>query len=182
MREIDQTIFLDQLESALEEQMKEVIAVFQNLPEEVLVRPGKNGGWSIAACMNHLNTYASFYMPRLERALETAQQKDGRPFKNSLLGHYFIRMMDVSRSKRKYKAMKIHRPGDVSKPYQVMADFIGHLERMHFLLGIARAKGLRKSRIPTSISPLIKLNAGDTFAFLLTHNRRHLEQAKLNLV
>ncbi|MBL7856682.1 MAG: DinB family protein [Cyclobacteriaceae bacterium] len=181
MHAIDQGIFLEQLEREGEEQLKEVIAVFQNLPEDILIRPARNGGWSIADCIVHLNSYALFYLPRLERAFAAAPPIDNGPFKHTVIGHYFITMMDVDRSKRKYKAMKLHRPQHVNEPYRAIADFILNLERMLILLATARTKRLRSVRIGTSISLWIKINAGDALAFLMVHNKRHLVQAKQNL-
>jgi uncharacterized damage-inducible protein DinB len=61
MPETEQLVFINRLEDEIETQLKEVLEVFQNLPESTLLQPSASGGWSIAQCFQHLNTYATFY-------------------------------------------------------------------------------------------------------------------------
>lgn len=174
--------FLDHAETQLEAQLKEVIAVFQNLPEHVLLKPSAGNRWSIAECIAHLNSYADFYMPHLAGAINKSNVlRESSDFKHSLIGKYFINSMDVDRSKKKFKALKRHRPAQISSANVVVTDFIQHLENLLTLLRQARNKNLNKISVKTSISSWIKISPGDAIQFLLTHNRRHLEQAKRNL-
>jgi hypothetical protein len=173
-----QTEFLDTVENQLEEQLKEVISVFQNLSEEILLRPGLNNGWSVAECFAHLNSYADFYLPRLVKAITKAETvKPGSLFKHSLLGRYFIQSMDSDLNKKKFKAMKKHLPRVVDDPNVIVSTFIGHLETMMMLVREGRNKMINRNSVATSISPILKMNVGDTLTFLVTHNRRHLRQA-----
>jgi uncharacterized damage-inducible protein DinB len=173
-----QSEFLDKVENQLEEQLREVISVFQNLPQEILLQPGSNNGWSIAECMAHLNSYAEFYLPRLTKAIEKAHPgNENGLFKYSLLGRHFIKSMDPDFNKKKFKAMKKHLPL-VNDPNSVVSKFIEHLETMLALSRQARHKNLKRNSVATSISPILKMNVGDTLSFLITHNRRHLMQAK----
>ncbi|HRG80605.1 MAG TPA: DinB family protein, partial [Cyclobacteriaceae bacterium] len=64
MQELSHTDFINLIEAEVEKQLKEVILVFQNLPEDLLLQPAAEGGWSIVECFAHLNTYAEFYLPR----------------------------------------------------------------------------------------------------------------------
>lgn len=182
MSRVSQKEFLKQVENQLEEQLKEVISLFQNLPENVLMKPAVNNGWSIIECIEHLNTYAAFYQPQIGRSIEKASAGDvSDTFKHSFLGGYFIKSMDSSRSKKKYKALKIHIPINITDPNTVVSTFIQHLENMLTLLKQASHKSLKKNSVTTSISSWIKINPGDAIQFLLTHNKRHLEQAKRNV-
>jgi hypothetical protein len=182
MNRVSQKEFLNRAEHQLEAQLKEVLSVFQNLPENVLMRPAENNGWSILECIEHLNTYAAFYQPQIARTIEKASGVDvSATFKHSFLGGYFIKSMDPDRSKKKYKALKIHKPVNIGNPNTVVPTFIQHLENMLIMLKQASNKNLGKNSIVTSISSWIKINPGDALQFLLTHNKRHLEQAKRNL-
>jgi hypothetical protein len=174
--------FLDTLEQQVEEQLKEVIAVFQNLPEDQLLQPAANGGWSMAECIEHLNAYGDFYLPRLQKAVSKApapQQPDR--FKHSLLGRYFIAMMNPKDSTKKYKAMKRYRPVTLTEPHAVVSRFIQQLEELLKIIMQAEQKNLMKVNVATTLSSLIKIHAGDAIQFVLTHNRRHLLQARRNL-
>ncbi len=178
---MDQQIFIEQWGTELENQLKEVVSVFQNLPEAALLQPSPTGGWSIAACIQHLNTYSNFYLPKLEQRLTKSTDQPQPKFKHSFLGAYFIRTMDSERSKRKFKALKIHQPETERDPREVLSEFIDHLERLLRILSIAQTKELRKIKISTSLSSFVKMNAGDVIQFLLTHSRRHLAQARINI-
>ena len=181
MKRMLQQEFLNKVENQLEEQLKEVISVFQNLPEHILKKSGPDNGWSIIECIEHLNTYAAFYQPQLAKTIEKAAAAGvSATFKHSFLGRYFIKSMDPDRSKKKYKVLKIHKPV-IENPNSVVPTFIQHLENMLTLLKQASHKNLGKNSIVTSISSWIKINPGDAIQFLLTHNKRHLEQAKRNL-
>lgn len=179
MQELSHSDFINLVESEVEKQLKEVILVFQNLPEDHLLQSVANNGWSIAECFSHLNTYSEFYLPRIEKVLDQASPQDeSRIFKHSFLGQYFINMMDPNRGKRKYKALQRHRPTGVDNPHATVSMFIQYLENMLVLINKAREKNLLKKSVATSVSPWIKLNAGDAIWFVLIHNKRHIEQAK----
>lgn len=183
MKTFSQEEFLNQVEQQLEEQLKEVISVFQNLPETELHKPAPNNGWSIAECIEHLNTYATFYLPQVMAATEKAPLiNSSAVFKHSFLGRYFINSMDSTQNKKKFKALKMHLPLSVENPNTIISTFIQHLENMLALLKQSTHKNLGKKSVKTSISTWIKISSGDAIQFLLTHNRRHLEQAKRNLL
>ena len=182
MPKLPQEEFLNRVENQLEEQLKDAISVFQNLGEDVLLNPSVTNGWSIAECIEHLNSYAEYYLPLIETAIVKAPSLDGSVFFNhSVIGKYFINSMDSSKSKKKFKALKRHLPVNVSNPNGVVSTFIQHLEKMLELIKLAHNKDLRRTFVKTSISPWIKINSGDAFQFLLTHNMRHLTQASRNL-
>jgi len=182
MQKLLQTDFIIQLETEVEEQLKEVIEIFQNLPEDLLLQPAADGGWNIAECFAHLNTYAEYYLPRIEKVLDQALPIDeSLVYKHSFLGRYFINMMDPSRGKRKYKAMQKHRPIELDNAHAIISQFIQHMEYMLMLIKKARDKNLLRKSVTTSLSAWIKMNSGDAILFVLTHNKRHMEQAKRNL-
>jgi hypothetical protein len=176
-----QEAFLSRAEHQLEAQLTEVISVFQNLPENVLLRPSSTGGWSIAECIAHLNSYAEYYQPRIKVAINASTEVSGPgKFKHSILGQYFIASMDSTKRQKKFKALKKHRPVEIGNPTTVVSTFIQHLENMLTLIRMARNKNLNKKAVPTSISSWIKISPGDAIQFLLTHNERHLQQAARN--
>lgn len=182
MQELSHFDFINQLESVVEEQLKEVIGVFLNLPEDLLLQPAADHGWSIAECFAHLNTYSLYYLPRIEKVLDQELPiEESGVFKHSFLGRYFINMMDPDRGKKKYKATKSHRP-IVDNPHVIISLFIQYLEYMLVLLNKARGKNLLRKSVTTSLSAWIKMNSGDAILFVLIHNKRHLEQAKRNLL
>jgi len=180
MKRTAQIALLDALENQVELHLEEAIRTFQNLPVEIALKPATNGGWSIAQCLEHLNTYGDFYLPEIAKALHGNQIVDSDPqFKSGWLGHYFTHMMQPG-SGKKMKAFKNHIPADHPDAPRVIATFIQQQEILLQYLRLARQADLHK-RLPISISKLIRLQLGDVFQFVIAHNERHIQQAKRHL-
>ncbi|MCE7064785.1 DinB family protein [Dyadobacter sp. CY326] len=181
MKPINKSELLYRLEDQVETHIADAIALFQNKSGEFLNRPSETGGWSIAQCLDHLNSYGDFYLPHIENKLSVAPDSAQNTFSSSWIGAYFTNMMDPQTGKKKYKAMKGHIPASKLNAEQVVAEFIRQQEELLSRLRQARTKDLNAIKIPTSITKLIKLNLGDVFQFLIAHNERHMQQAKRNL-
>jgi uncharacterized damage-inducible protein DinB len=101
METVNKKQLLETLENRVEGHLEKAIRQFQNLSEKELLQPAANGGWSIAQCLDHLNSYGDFYLPQIEKGLKTS---DGQPtkdtFKSSWLGNYFIQMMEPTTGKK----------------------------------------------------------------------------------
>lgn len=182
MKSIENKVLISHLEDRLELHLKESISLFQNLHESVLLKPASNGGWSIAQCLEHLNTYGRYYLPVIKKALENQPQQEGSLlFKSSYLGAYFTQLIEPRENMRKLKAAKKHTPPINLNPYVVVAEFIEQQEELLKLLKQSVRVDMNTIRIPISITKWIKLKLGDIFQFLIAHNQRHIMQAKRNL-
>jgi uncharacterized damage-inducible protein DinB len=163
---------IDILEQEVEKHLQDAIRIFQNLTPESLLKPSASGGWSIAQCLWHLNSYGEYYFPEIRKGL-TKNYPFNPEFKSSWLGNY-LKM-------KKYKAFKDHTPAPALDAHEVVAKFIQQQEELLDLLKLARHTDLNKVRIPISISRWLKLKLGDVFQFIIAHNERHLHQAKRNM-
>ena len=170
---------LDYLGSRAESQIERAVSHFQNQEDGMLLKPSATGGWSIAQCLDHLNSYGHFYLPRLRTTLQKASPSNSVTFKSGWLGNYFAKMMEPSA--KSYKALKGHTPVRELVPHNVVAEFIRQQEELLTLLRMAESRAIHP-RIPISVSPFIRLKAGDVFRFLIAHNERHVQQAMRNLL
>lgn len=169
---------LETLENRVEGHLAVAIHQFQNLTEKELLQPATNGGWSIAQCLEHLNSYGDFYLPQIDKRLKVSVNHLTKDiFKSSWLGNYFIKMMEPTTGKKKYKAFKGHIPAPELDAYAVVATFIEQQEQLLILLKKAEKVNLNAIRIPISITRLVKLKLGDVFQFIIAHNERHIQQA-----
>jgi hypothetical protein len=168
---------LDTLEADVERQLQQVIASFQNLSEKKLTQPRADGGWSIAQCFAHLNSYCDYYLPKIEKGL-SVNHPTNDTFKSTWLGRYFTNIMKPQANMNKFKAIKAHEPAFTVVGHQEVAVFIEHQEMLLTYLQQARNSDLNKIKIPISILPWIKLRLGNIFQFLIAHQERHLQQAK----
>ena len=178
MEALNQSDLLNSLRAKTASHQLQVKNNFLNQNEEVLLRPSASGGWSIAQCLEHLNSYGNYYLPEIKSALDRPRNKSLTPFKSGWLGGYFTRMMESPL--KKYKAFKNHLPAPQPDPAAVINEFIRQQEILLEHLYKADQEDLNV-RLPISISKFIKLKIGDVFQFLIAHNERHINQAVKNL-
>lgn len=177
---IPSTDFLALLETKVESHLQVAIDVFQNLSEKTLMMKSPSGGWSVAECMWHLNSYGDFYLPEIEKALSRCKTSNPT-FVSGWLGNYFTSLMKPSEDMKKMKAFKNHVPTLIEEPYRIISTFVEQQETLLKLLQTARTADLTNSKVRVSIAQFIQLRLGDVFQFLIAHNERHLLQAKRNL-
>jgi hypothetical protein len=171
----------------LQADTREIILATNHLLQEdpgILTQQPHAARWSVAQVIEHLNSYARYYLPAIQSALDNSSYPKERLFKPGWLGDYFTRAMLPRKNGQitnKMKTPKDHRPhADVdSKP--VIDEFLRHQQVLLDLLEKARHTNISKIRIPISLSKLIKLKLGDTFRFLVAHHQRHFVQVKNTL-
>lgn len=170
---------LGTLEQEVDKHLAEAISAFQNLPEEKLLQPAADGGWSIAQCLGHLNSYGRYYLPAIRHAiLRPSGKSSNEKFTSGWMGNYFTKMMQPGNSGKKYKSPKDHAPVADLDARAVVAEFIQQQEQLIDCLRKAKDIDINATRVPVSISKWIRLKLGDTFRFVVAHNERHILQAK----
>lgn len=181
MKPTGKAALLRQLESRVEQHLQTITSRIQNLDQEVLLKPAAGGGWSIAQCLEHLNSYGRYYLPEIEAGLAGAKPDAtaAATFTSTWLGNYFTHMMEPG--VKKYKAPKDHRPAATLDATAVVATFIEQQELLLQYLRRSEQVNLDKIRVPVSIARWIRLKLGDVFRFLIAHNERHIQQALRHL-
>ncbi|SEJ62118.1 DinB superfamily protein [Dyadobacter sp. SG02] len=182
METINKKELLQKLDDVVEQHIADAVAFFQNRDDEFLNRPSATCGWSIAQCLDHLNSYGHYYLPRMIKELRAAPQAEKEGFTSTWMGAYFTKMMDPETGKRKFKAFKGHIPPSQLDSSAVVSEFIRQQEDLLYLLRDGKQKDLDAIRIPVSILPIIRMKIGDVLQFIIAHNERHMQQAKRNLV
>lgn len=177
MKAVNKQQLLNTLEQQVDAHLQQAITIYQNLDADTLSKPSTTGGWSIAQCLEHLNSYGDYYLPQIEKVLHT--KSDEASFTSGWLGDYFTKSMDPKAGK-KMKALKGHIPAATLDAHKVVAEFIHQQETLIRYLRIAHTTDLNV-RIPITISKLIRIKLGDIFQFLIMHDERHTEQANRNL-
>jgi len=153
--------------------------------ELVLLRQPAPEKWSAAQCLDHLNAYARFYIPAIEKAIAGKLSGSLLPvpsavFKSGWLGDYFTKMMlpkADGHPGRKMQAPKGYRPLADLDAKAVVNEFIGWQERMQQALEQAKMVRLESIRIPTTLGSWLQFSLGDTFRFVIAHEQRHMAQA-----
>ena len=173
---IEKTSVLNSLETTIGEHLDLAIQIFQNLPKKALMHKPESGGWSLAECLWHLNSYSEYYHPAIQKALKIADKDNSSSslMKSSWLGRWFTRLMKPG--KGKYSAFPGHRPPSIVAPFETVAAFIQHLEKLTELIRHSKETDISRIRIPISINRFISLPLVDVFQFIVIHNERHIQQ------
>ncbi len=178
MKDYSISAWIEPLMDQVEDHITIATREYQNLTEAVLLAPPASGGWSVAQCLEHLNSYGKYYLPAVENALTkvplTPTTTD--QYRSGWFGNYFISMMRPE-SNKKYKAFKGHIPTSDLDGRAVVAEFIRQQESWLSILRSVTHLAQLNARVPISISPLIRLKLGDVLGFVKAHEERHLQQA-----
>lgn len=150
---------------------------YQQQPYDVLNWKADSTSWSILECIEHLNRYGQYYLPKMELIMHQSSAKANVRFKSGWLGNYFANSMLPKDKLNKMKTFKIMNPSGSALDRAVLIVFLQQQNQLLILLNQARDKNLSKIRVPISISKWIKLKLGDTFRFIIYHNQRHIAQA-----
>ncbi|PWV54151.1 DinB family protein [Chitinophaga sp. S165] len=176
---------LQALRLQIDDLLKTANEQFVTAPEEVLLRQPAPDKWSVAQCLDHLNAYSRFYVPVMEQAIQSRLTGSLPPapsasFKSGLLGNYFTKMMEPKpdgTAGTRMQAPKAYRPLSDLDAAKVVAEFIEWQQRTKALLDQAKHVNLQKIKIPTTLGNWLKFSLGDTFRFVIAHERRHMAQA-----
>jgi hypothetical protein len=179
---MNKSTLLKQLSEITEAHLKTAIEQWQMLHHSSFARMPQAASWSANQCLQHLNSYGHYYLPKLETALKLAPpQPADAEFAPGWLGGWFTGMMQVDpttqKPTKKMKAVKPHTPAQILPSHEVIATFIDQQEQLLQLLQKAAHYDLGAVRIPISIASFIRLKAGDVVSFLVAHNQRHVQQA-----
>lgn len=174
---LSRSLLIDELSNEVSTQITIVKERYVNAPEKKLNAPASDGGWSVLQCLDHLNSYGDYYLPQIEAALTKAHISADEQYNSGWLGDYFTKIMSPETGTKKFKAFKGHIPHADLDPVWVVTEFLRQEAVLLNYLERARSLDLASVRIPISISKLITLRLGDTFRFLVAHNRRHVLQA-----
>lgn len=182
MATFEKRVLLAQLKTDVQAILQEIQALTAADKQLLNKQPGFHQ-WSGAQVLEHLNFYNRAYLPVIESRMikPAAGQAD---FKSGWLGNYFTKVMmpgTDGKVANKMSAPKNARPVDVLDAEKVLAEFISGEQKLLLLLEKATVSDL-DVRVPTSISKLIRLKAGDTFRFLVAHQQRHLAQFRRTLL
>ena len=139
--------------------------------------------WSTAQIIEHLNFYARYYLDAINRKQNQNTAPPRGYFQSGWLGGYFTKLMKPLPDHtlpKKMKAPSNATPSPAPDAEEMLLEFLEHQQHLLSLLEQAKKHDINAIRIPISISPFIKLKLGDTYAFLIAHQERHLLQAWRN--
>lgn len=140
------------------------------------------GGWSIAECVDHVNSIARQIAVPMKAAIDNAKASGklatNAPLKSGFLGKYMTRTMEPP-VKKKMGTPKIYTPSPSNFDANVLLEQYKDVHnKLRGLLAEADAVNITKVRMASPAIKLVKMNLGDWFFFTAAHERRHLSQGE----
>jgi hypothetical protein len=138
------------------------------------------GAWSVAECLEHLNTSARLYLPRLDEGIADAIRKglygEG-PFSYGVLGRLFTVFTEPPAT-IKTKSPKVFQPAPDRQRSEVTAAFRAYQVQYVDRLRQANGLDLARARVSSPAAAWLRFSLGSGFALMAAHERRHLWQAR----
>jgi hypothetical protein len=136
--------------------------------------------WSIEECLAHLTAVGQVEVAAVEKAVDEARAKGitgTGPFEYPIWERFILRETEPP-IRHAMPAPKRFTPIHGQPITGVLPTFL-HVQRQ-FTLQIERADGLdlRRVKVPTPITRLLKLSLGTALAQAAAHERRHMAQAR----
>ena len=138
------------------------------------------GNWSVAECLEHLNTTARLYLPSLDEGVADAIRRglyaEG-PFAYNWIGRLFVRATEPP-ARFRMRAPRAFHPAAARPRHEILAAFRAY--QVQFVDRLRQANGLdlARARVSSPASRWIRLPLGSAFAVMAAHQRRHLSQAQ----
>ncbi|MFM7857396.1 MAG: DinB family protein [Flammeovirgaceae bacterium] len=176
--QIDKGETLTELLAQTDKILSTATSKWKLIPHHVFASKPKPDGWSANECLQHLNSYGRYYLPQFEKSILPGTSNMNQ-FSTGWLGHYFTRLMkpQANGNIAKMNSPKNHRPTKMLDSHIVLAEFIDQQEK---LLQLLHKSGNAdwNTRIPISLTKMIKLKLGDVLLFYTAHQQRHCMQAE----
>lgn len=173
----DSKLLIRELAAIAEEDYKAILGLGK-LPDEILNRKPSSTGWSALECVEHLNLYADYYLPKIADVFENIPEANNNSvFKSGLIGDYLVGMVKIKDGSKKVKTFAAMNPDGKKLGSNVVIKFLDNQKLLLELLQKAETANMNKGRISVTFSQLVRLKTGDILRFMVYHNQRHIQQA-----
>lgn len=142
--------------------------------------PPAPDAWSVAQCIEHLNTTARMYLPQLDQSIADAIRRGmygEAPFSYNWIGRLMTAIMEPP-SRLKVKTPKLFQPPPERPRQEVMAAFRAYQVQYIDRLRQANGLDLARAKVTSPAAKWMRISLGSGFALMTAHERRHLWQAR----
>jgi hypothetical protein len=158
----------------------EARACFNGLTARQLMWKPAADHWSVAQCFGHLVTTNAAYFPIFKKVLSGEKKNnfwETLPWLPALWAKMLIKAVDPQ-SKRKVKAPKVFRPSSSSVDGAVIRRFIAQQNQLISYMKATADFDVQRIIISSPVTNLVTYSLMDAYRILISHEKRHLLQAK----
>ena len=171
---------LDTMVEQLNAVTAETRAVFGGLDERQLNWKPAPESWSVAQCFEHLIKTNEGFFPRVDQLL-SGEHKASLLEKWSPLSGFFGRMIVKTLepgSGRKFKAAPKFQPSSSRVGRDILERFAAQQARMAEMMKMSGRLDLKRTIVTSPIASFVTYSLLDAYRVVVTHERRHFEQAR----
>lgn len=134
------------------------------------------GGWSAAECFDHLIVTNKTYIPVFEGITRNYTREGEKAFKNSFIGKFLLKAIHPD-APRKVKTSQVFYPLRSNAGTEIIDEYLNQHDQIKRYMESFREFDLRKIKIKSPMSSIVKYNLGDACKIIIYHDMRHLKQA-----
>src|SRR6476469_2971369 len=98
---------IQELENRIESILVRAVSDWQTTDESGMTFSTNHSSWNALQCLMHLNSYGNYYLPAIEKTINTHKKSESlHSFKSTWLGNYFYVSMLPEQQGKKMKKMK----------------------------------------------------------------------------
>jgi hypothetical protein len=138
--------------------------------------------WSVAECVAHLNVSVRHTLPAFDRAIADARAKGktaAGPFTYGWFSRWMVGSMEPP-PKRRMGTFKIFSlpAGATYRGAELITEFLSVRDQLAERVRQSDGLDLARVRVVSPVNRLLRMPLGAYLAFVITHDRRHLWQAR----
>lgn len=152
------------------------------VPDDVLRARPSPEAWSVAECLDHLNTAGWMLLERMEPIMAEAHRTGPfgePPFEYGIISRLFVRAMEPD-AFLTFSSPSVYEPEPPATlhPREIVVEFLALQDDLAGCIAQARGLDLRRIRVASPAVPLLRISLGAWFEAAEAHERRHLAQAQ----
>ena len=155
-------------------------ALVAPLSDRQLVWQPAPDSWSVAQCLDHLNSTARVYLPMLDEGIANAIKRGmyaPGPYSYSWVGRLLVHHFGPT-TRVRVKTMKPFQPLEGRSRHEIMAAFRAYQVQYVDRLRQANGLDLARARVSSPLARWLRFPLGSAFGLMAAHERRHLAQAR----
>lgn len=171
---------IDSFRAQFEEISDDADSLVSPLSDEQFSWQPEAGSWSVAQCIDHLNSTAREYLPALDEGIADGIRRGlygAGPYAYNWIGRLMVWVTHPD-TRIRAKAPTVFLPPAGRPRHDVMAAFRAYQVQYIDRLRQANGLDLARARVSSPVSRWIRMPLGSGFSVILGHERRHLQQAR----
>jgi DinB family protein len=171
---------IDDFRARFEELSTEADGLVAPLSDEQFAWQPAPDRWSVGQCLDHLNATARVYLPVLDEGIAEAIRRGlyaPGPYSYNWVGRLFV-YLNKPNSRFRARAPRAFHPAPVRRRQDIVAAFRAYQVQYVDRLRQANGLDLGRARVASPVAQWLRLPLGSGFALMITHERRHLAQAR----